>query len=924
MFGVDASPVKIGRFTVLETVGSGGMGVVYAAYDEELDRRVAVKLLRSSREEDASVGKGRLQREAQALAKLSHPNVVQVYEVGTFDERVFLAMEFLEGPNFRTWLLDEPRSWREVLHHFVKAGEGLAAAHREGIIHRDFKPANVLFGSDGRVRVVDFGLARASEHARVPQVSPSGEFKERAFAIELTQTGEIMGTPAYMSPEQARYEGVDARSDQYSFCVALYEAMFGRRPHEGSSTAEVLIAVSRGEVIPPPRNSKVPARVIRAIMRGLSVDPSERFPTMEALLVELSLQDRTRWRWLGAGAVALTGLGLYASTALVAEPRCQSFEAELAGQWGPEQAAAIEEAFVDSGAAQARNVAAHVNARLSDYASEWLDARRDTCEAYSVRHEQSARIHDQRFACLLERKVELATIVSVFASADQAMVEQAPRGVAELSSLDDCSDFQRMRAAAEAVESNELRARLAEVRAQYKAGLYDQALAGADSVVEAARVQGAPRIEAQARLQQALVQEQRRTYQRAAEMAEDAIDLAEAAKDDSVAARAWSRFARYQAQLNQTKLADLSARRAMAKVRRLGDRSTLLLEARESQALTAWRAQRYDEAIDDQIAVVRHYNEQHGGDDPRTADAERRLANMLSDVGRHEEAQVRYERARQVLARAYGPDHPMVAHVMVDAAIDFRAANELEDARKGFLEAERVFVAAQGSMAPALLSIHKSLGAIALVEGDLEEAKFRTEQSSALLDEPGVSAIDRPDVLGLKAKVAERRGEYEDMVEAYRQYLAMTQSDNLVELYRSERIIARVNVSVGLRQLGQHSRVEAELRQAMAELDEVSDDQADPGTKAKLRGNIWLLLGDCKKSRSDRIDAYRQGLDGWPENIQTDEEAHLVRAKLRLALAEQLRPTEPERAEDLAQGARSSLNEASRAELDDWLSGRAF
>ncbi|MEX1365496.1 MAG: serine/threonine-protein kinase, partial [Nannocystaceae bacterium] len=404
MFGVAAGPVSIGRFKVLETVGSGGMGVVYAAYDEELDRRVAVKLLRSRPGEGDSIGRSRLLREAQALAKLSHPHVVQVYEAGTFDDHVFVAMEFLSGLTMRAWLLEQPRPWRDVLTHFIAAGQGLAAAHRTGVIHRDFKPANLLFGADGRIRVVDFGLARAegpvraaapAEGASAPREDPGDPFEStaiergRSFAVELTQTGEIMGTPAYMSPEQACQERVDARSDQYSFCVALYEALFGRRPHQGRSPAEVLVAVAEGVVLPPPRNTRVPARVVRAIMRGLSAQPDQRFADMDALLAELRLDAGTRRRWLGLGGLAAAAL---IATAIVTDDRdpCPSFEDSIEQAWGSSQRAALQSALAASDAPGAAQVAEHVGAQLDAYASRWLGARHDVCEAHLVRRQESA------------------------------------------------------------------------------------------------------------------------------------------------------------------------------------------------------------------------------------------------------------------------------------------------------------------------------------------------------------------------------------------------------------------------------------------------------------------------------------------------------------------------------------------------------
>jgi serine/threonine protein kinase len=232
-----ARGTQVGRYVLLDAVGSGGMGVVYAAYDPELDRKVAIKLLRFDRlgSEAGERDRLRLQREAQAIARLSHPNVVHVYDVGTFGDQVFVAMEFVAGRTLRQWAEEEPRPWREVVDRFALAGRGLAAAHAAGLIHRDFKPDNVLLGDDGRVRVVDFGLARPAGQQPAPEGerTPSGG----TLAHPLTEWGVVVGTPAYMAPEQLRGEASDERSDQLSFCVSLYETLYGERPFPGGSSS---------------------------------------------------------------------------------------------------------------------------------------------------------------------------------------------------------------------------------------------------------------------------------------------------------------------------------------------------------------------------------------------------------------------------------------------------------------------------------------------------------------------------------------------------------------------------------------------------------------------------------------------------------------------------------------------------------------
>jgi serine/threonine protein kinase len=265
MFGVESAPTRIGRFRVLGVVAGGSMSVVYKVFDEEHARTVAVKLLNEKGGEDTPHGQ-RMMREAKALAFLAHPNVVELHEAGTFDERMYLAMELVEGTTLLRWQEAEERPWREVLEKYVQAGRGLQAAHDAGMVHRDFKPANALLGGDGRVRVVDFGLARATGGAESVAAAPG-------LDVEVTNTGELIGTPAYMSPEQARGERVDGRSDQFSFSVALWEALYGERP--AGAPPET-----------PPRRG-IPARVHAAIRRGLSKTPEGRFPSMQAMLGEL-------------------------------------------------------------------------------------------------------------------------------------------------------------------------------------------------------------------------------------------------------------------------------------------------------------------------------------------------------------------------------------------------------------------------------------------------------------------------------------------------------------------------------------------------------------------------------------------------------------------------------------------------------------
>ena len=311
----DLEARQIGRFAVLRKLGEGGMGVVYAAYDERLARRVAIKLLRSGEH-------ARLVREAQALARLSHPNVTQVYEVGEAHGRIFVAMEYVEGPTLSTWLAT-PRTAADILAVFLQAGEGLAAAHASGLVHRDFKPGNVIVGDDGRARVLDFGLARAGDSmtdGAVPGATPV------AVGSSLTMTGALLGTPAYMSPEQHAALPIDARSDQFGFCAALFEALYDQRPYPGDTLPELAQSLLLGKLRPPRPRADVPAEVHAAVVRGLAPEPERRWPDMRELLGVLRYGQRQSQvvgdlrvgRWIGVGSL-ITGGGALAAVVLLWE-----------------------------------------------------------------------------------------------------------------------------------------------------------------------------------------------------------------------------------------------------------------------------------------------------------------------------------------------------------------------------------------------------------------------------------------------------------------------------------------------------------------------------------------------------------------------------------------------------------------------------
>ena len=322
-------PTSLGRFKLVRRIGSGAMGVVYEGLDPELERRVALKVLRPEVEAQQNLqARSRMLREAQALARLRHPNVTMVYEVGTSEAgALFIAMELVEGRTLGRWLRARPRSWREIVEVFLQAGRGLAAAHRAGLVHREFKPDNVIVDEDGGARVVDFGLARSCGMAEMLPTLDDDEPGSGPFPLHLTCTGAVLGTPAYMAPEQFQGAPLHSASDQFSFCVALFEALYGYRPFPGNDLPSLQRSLMRGQPVGPRRG--VPRALYRVLRRGLAVEPAHRFSSMEKLLEALAAcrQRKTSSRSLTLAA----GLAVAAAIGSLFVPRPATGTSELAG-----------------------------------------------------------------------------------------------------------------------------------------------------------------------------------------------------------------------------------------------------------------------------------------------------------------------------------------------------------------------------------------------------------------------------------------------------------------------------------------------------------------------------------------------------------------------------------------------------------------
>lgn len=436
---------RIGRFIIVERVGQGGMGLVLSAFDPALDRRVAIKVLKPQRAaEGASGGTTRLVREAQAMAQLSHPNVVPVYDVGRLGESLFVAMEYVSGSTLHTWLTEKPRSWRDVLDMFLQAGRGLEAAHRAGIVHRDFKPLNVLVGLDGRARVTDFGLARADRND-VP-LEPMRIEGHLTLDTPITIAGAVMGSPGYMAPEQYEGAATSPATDQFSFCVALYEGLYGSRPFQSNDVNELRRLARAGVVPPPPKTSTVPGWVFPLVEKGLSPEPEKRHASMTALLHALAADPSVRRRrWATVVGLALATVALPVAwwlEPLVAAQSCHVETQRRGALWTAEEQATAERAFLETKLPFAERAWELARAGIETYASSWQRERHLACDDTFVRHERSEAQLALRLRCLDRRRIEAATLKTKFVKADVEVVTQAPLALPRLTPVAVCTDVE--------------------------------------------------------------------------------------------------------------------------------------------------------------------------------------------------------------------------------------------------------------------------------------------------------------------------------------------------------------------------------------------------------------------------------------------------------------------------------------------------
>jgi eukaryotic-like serine/threonine-protein kinase len=743
---------QLDRYLVIEELGRGGMGVVLRAYDPKLQREVALKMVRTDALEASAPA--RLVREARALARLNHPNVVAVYDV-ELGEGVMVVMEYVAGTTLGRWLEGETRAHAEIVERFIAAGRGLAAAHAEGLLHRDFKPDNVLVGEDGRVRVTDFGLARVSASASresgladIPEVLESSDDSrpgENRVTVELTVAGTVMGTPRYMAPEQSEGREIDARADQYAFCVALWRALTGRWPFEGRG--RLLLEAKRGGAPRWPRDVAMARHVVEALRRGLSAEPAQRWPSVPALLTELGRDpSRRRRRVRSAGVLALVAVGAWGvqrvqrARALAA---CSSAGAAIEDVWNEARADAIAGAFDETGLSYAGDTWSRSRTRIDDYAEAWWSTRRATCEQAEVEHTLAPELARASWACLEEQRDELDALLQQLEVPDATAVEQTAMATASLPLVRACTDENRLRHRPDPpsdptvqAEIRAFRSRLSRASAARATGRYAEALQEAQTVQEEASAVSWTPLVAEAKLAVAAAQGKLGRYEDARAGYEDAFFEAGASARDELALQAASGLVfTVGYQLAQHERGRHWGRVSHMLVDRLGLSNDLVLAGLLDHLAAVHRAtSAYEEAktLHERALAVRE--NVLGPEHPEVATSLNNLVVVHYVTGAYEEAKAVSERALAIREKALGPEHPEVADSLTNLAGVHYATGAYEETRALHERALAILEKALGPEHPDVAKSLDNLGLIHQAVGAYEDAKASHERALALME----------------------------------------------------------------------------------------------------------------------------------------------------------------------------------------------
>ncbi len=901
----------IGRYQLLEPLGSGGMGIVWAAYDPQLHRKLALKLiaLRAGDEKDP-----RMLREAQAMAQLDHPNVVSVYDAGTWEGGFYIAMELVAGVNLRQWLAKE-RSWREIVAAFVTAGRGLGAAHAIGLVHRDFKPDNVLVAESGAVRVTDFGLVRAaSERRPTSQNDP--------LQVQLTRNDAMMGTPGYFAPELlTSASAVTAASDQFSFCAALYEALTGTMPFPGDNLVDQAVAAREGRLAAPLRG-RAPGWVLELLRRGLSSEPAQRFPSLDGLLDRLA-DDPTRrtraWFALAGAAAGLLVVGAAWQHARLTA--CSGFEADVEPAWNEAVAKRGEAAFAATQRPYAAEAWGRAKQRLDRYAQAWVAARAGACEA-NQQHGQSDAVYAMRVDCLEQLRDELRSVAEALASADVTVVAAAGGAVSELPAVDACADAKTLRPprpkeGADALRA--LRAELVGARTLLFTGQLAAAVASAKPLFARAQSLKEPLLIAETALVLGEAQE-KIGDPGCLEVFEAGAAAAAAAGDDERLVL----FLAHQMTERGMTLAKAGEARALVPLAtgiatRIPERNRALGRLSQARGQVEWQDGKLNQALTLQRRALEHFSREPGDDSLDAAHGRYNLGWILMELGQLDEARLQLERARSIFEQIYGEKSPALFDIWNAMA---GVEHERGDYEAATACSRRTLELAQATQpeASALAPLYVNLAQSLAQSGHADEAAELVERGIALMEADTKRPHRRVAAITIRGVVAYEQGDFARAVAAHADAVRLGRKafgDRHPRLVEPLTELARAQLAAG------------QLADAWSSADEalaIAGD--DPGISAPVRGQVLGLLGRTRLAQKkaaeargllERSLAQFEGLQGFnPYEIGTERLA-LAEAQWQTGAVAEARKTAGTAALELS---RSPRNNA-RAAADDWLAQHA-
>lgn len=709
--------ILVGRYQLGEAIGEGAMGTVYRAHDPQLGRDVAIKIMHPRADDPAleALVRERTLREGRAIAKIASDNVVSIFDVGVWERGVFVAMELIEGETLAEWLQGQIRAPHDILRHFRACALGLAAAHRASVVHRDFKPSNVLMATDGRVRVSDFGLALAEGADEL--VLGAGE---DAGPLRITCTGALLGTPAYMAPEQLRRERPDGRADQFALCVALWQAIYGERPFRGKTAAELLANIDSKNFFDTPRRG--PSWLRAVLMKGLASNPDDRHRDMETLASALR-QRRTPLALIGMASVMALAIATFFLAGDTAESPCRSLENPLHGPL--EQARASIEALASSadapGAAVPRQSAI---SKLDRYAGTFAAMQRQTCEAARA-SSITAETSEKRLACLDGARQEfLAALAILTGGKVDDLREAAPRLVASLPAPEACASLQSWEPSpaqdpAVRERDRELVGIIAEARALRIAGQAQASLARLEEIVDRGEELQHARQHARAHLAISMCQRELGDFKAARASLTRAAALAERASDRRLKAQAWVRLLEVAGdEAVEMDDAEQALTLARSAVEGMGRDPGLEGEFAVAHGRLLLRQGKFEEARDVLLASL------SVPDLVPLEESSRRnvLATAHSALRDYPSMLAELETSLALLEDNYGTEHPAVANIynnMVEARFHVNGAQSaIESAEK----ARDIFERNYGDDDPRVGAALDNLSILYAMTGDMRKA----------------------------------------------------------------------------------------------------------------------------------------------------------------------------------------------------------